>query len=1065
MKPSALFACARFSGAALLPSIFLAVVPSTDAASFTDIPSREINISVSQPAVPSQDSIALAAGKPDGELGILMIEDARIKSRHSPDGGTTWGSEVEVSGPGQPDVKIGDAVLSPDGKVYCAWVAVNTAGDLGLRFARSDDLGQTWTAPVTLVGSGAPSSGVGVVNMAAGGPGIAALIYRGNEARDPFVIATADGGGTWTSPVRIDSGVPMGSTGDGHEQIAIDSSGRIFAAYRQDRGAGDTIFYTRSTDGGVSFAAEQPLSLPSHHQSHKPALQVTNDGNVLIALWDDAGSNHIFVMRSTDHGQTYTNVLDRTLAGDGVKIEPKITVDPATAVTFVGWVRSSNALVVDRSANSGATWGADQVIATTSANPDQTFYALFGLLRTSAGNWVIGWTDQRSDGYAHTLTDVYARSSTDGGVTWGTEQRVDGGVAGSHVSALTGGAANGTDSIFFLYRDGRDDNERSFNFYGNRSAAATLTFGPDARVDGDDGTVPPFALDQVDITTDGAAHAYVAFPAFTTGPQSDIFVAVSADSGHTFGIPVRVGSTAAGTRISQVPEVRALSDGNVYLVYMSDNPVIGREIRFNHSSDYGTTWQPTDTVLATLGQPSGYFVSYNWPGTVLRELSDAAGTVYVAWSDGANVDLAVSHNHGATFSTSDVDQDGRGRNRYPRICVHSSLVVLTWQSPNVAQSAVSLWGVVSNDKGTTWSVSKELRSDAAAGSVDLHSLACDSAGHAVVVWPDPRNLVNYALYSSRFDGTNWSGEVALTGPPSTNELLPMVVYPDASTAIVVYEDEADGIYASRSTDDGATFPNFQRLDASAPVPGAGSYLGRATTDGSGHVWAYWLDQSAGVMPSLVVRHSGDSGATYGGVYRLDRKTPQGGYQAGNLLGDLNFVQSSLIPPYTPGAATFPGVALFGWAAERESLTLDALVNAYDVNDFDRDGAAGGSDCNDSNADVQHPPVEVAGITLSKLTGATRLAWNSQDPTAGAATTYDVVTGLLSALRSSGGFAGATCLADGVRTPLDDTRGAPAAGDGFYYLARAKNPCGTATYGSSGHLPDPRTALDTSSPCP
>ena len=70
--------------------------------------------------------------------------------------------------------------------------------------------------------------------------------------------------------------------------------------------------------------------------------------------------------------------------------------------------------------------------------------------------------------------------------------------------------------------------------------------------------------------------------------------------------------------------------------------------------------------------------------------------------------------------------------------------------------------------------------------------------------------------------------------------------------------------------------------------------------------------------------------------------------------------------------------------ERESYTLDALSSAYDVNDLDRDGVAAASDCNDANADVQHAPVETAAVALAKVTGAVRLSWTSQDPSAGVA---------------------------------------------------------------------------------
>lgn len=1015
--------------------------------SFSSIPAKEIKVNGSLTPVSSQDFGAVAFGKTDGQVAIVMVEDVRLKSRHSADGGGTFGAEVRIGGSAAPDVKAWDAVASSDGKIYAAYVAVDPAGDVGLQFSRSDDMGQSWTAPKILVQSGDASMGVWRPRVATGAAGQAAIVYRGSGQNDPWVVATTDSGATWTTPQRIDTGVAARSTPSGGEAIAMDSAGRIYAFYAQNRGSGSTVFYTRSTNGGVTFAAEQALTLPAHANSGRPHVAVAFDGGVLVTLHDMAGPDHIYVLRSTDQGQTYSTVLNRTLAADNVRLVPRLATSSASAVTFVSWVRSSGELVVDRSTDSGATWGSDQVLVATAAGAlNQT--TSFGFSRTSAGTWVVGWTDDRSDPNGQLLTDVYARSSTDSGVTWSAEQRVDGGTPGSHTSTLEDIAANASNNVFVVYEDGRDDVERSFDFYANTSAANPLTFGADYRVDLDDGTVPPEVIDQVVVASDGASHAYEAFPAFTTGPASDVLVAASGDAGHTFGAPVRVGGTTAGTRISLLPEIRALSDGRVYLVYLSDNPGVGREVRLNRSTNFGVTWQASDTILATLNHPPGYFENYDWPGTSLEALSD--GTVYIAWSDGANVFLARSTNSGVSFSTADVDQDSRGSNRYPRICANGSLLVLSWLSPNIANTETSVWASTSADKGVTWAVSKQLRTEGAAGSVDLHAAACDAAGHAVVVWPDPRNGLNWRLFTSRFDGSLWSTDAAASGPSGVDEFFPDVMYVGASTAIVVYGDLYSTIYASRSTDDGATFPTFQQLDATTPDPGARSYLGQIAADGTGNVWVSWFDSSAG-LDSLVVRRSADSGATFGTVYRLDSKTPQGGYFS------LNFETFLFNPPYGSMSATLPGVAFFGWAAERESRTFDALFNAYDINDFDRDGVLAGVDCNDSDSTLKSIPPDVAGLALSKVSGATRFAWTSEDPTAGTATNYDFARGLLSALRSSGTFGGAACLANDVSdTPYDDASPNPPVGDGYWYLMRGQNACGTGTYG--------RSSLDAASPC-
>lgn len=1008
----------------------LVLTLSASGAVLTDVPGREIVVNAALSGIPGQDGAGSGFGKADGQLALLTFEDTRLKSRHSSDSGATFGPEVTISGLGAPAVSGNglDATLSADGKIYAAWTDIDPAGDLGVRFARSDDMGQSWTPPLTLVGAGDSSIGVTRVHLATGPAGKAAILYRGSEDSDPWVVATADSGLSWTAPRRIDAATPARTSPTWGERIALDAAGRIYAVFNQN----GTIYFTRSIDGGLTFAAEQAIGLPAHAMSGRPHLAVANDGSVLLAVWDSADADHVYILRSTNQGQSYGIVLNRILANDDQELRPGLLVDASTSVVLAGWVRSSSAFVAIRSADSGATWGADQLLATTAAREPNGEAWSVSAARTSAGTFVVAWTDVRSDTYAGTLTSVYARSSVDGGVSWGAEQRVDGGTPGTHSSTLQSLAACGADNVFLTYKDGRDDNERSYDVYANRSVASPLAFGADARVDADDGLVPPSVLPTTALAADGASHVYTAFPAVTTGPQTDILVAGSADGGRSFGAPIRVGSTPAGTRVSLLPELRAFSDGKVYLVYMSDNPGAGRQIRFNRSIDFGASWLASDIVLATLVHPAGYFEHYDWPGTVLEALSD--GTVYVAWSDGANVFLARSTNAGVSFSsTSDVDQDGRGFNRFPRICASGNRLVVAWQSPNLGVTVQSVWGVVSNDKGATWGTSKQLRAEGPGGGVDLESLACDGSGHAVAVWPDYRSGPP-AIFTSRFDGTNWSADAAIAG--ASNVTLPDVTYAGPSTAVVVAGDQTRTVFTSRSIDDGATFGAFQRVDTVAPDPLAARTLGRVSADGLGNVWASWFESSAGPPQALVVRRSADGGATFGPLYRLDRAQPQGGRES-----------LAVSPPYGSLTAVLPGSGLFGWAAQRESFTYDAIVNAYDVNDFDRDGTAAAADCNDSSPDVRALPTEIGGLVLGKVTGAIRLSWTSQDSLAGTATAYDIATGLLGDLRVSGGFAAATCLVNGLAdTPYDDTRSGPAAGTGFYYLVRAENDCGSGNYG-------------------
>ena len=115
------------------------------------------------------------------------------------------------------------------------------------------------------------------------------------------------------------------------------------------------------------------------------------------------------------------------------------------------------------------------------------------------------------------------------------------------------------------------------------------------------------------------------------------------------------------------------------------------------------------------------------------------------------------------------------------------------------------------------------------------------------------------------------------------------------------------------------------------------------------------------------------------------------------------------------------------------------------------------DCNDADAGAFAVPVEVTSLTVTPKPNGMQLDWISQAATAGTGTSYHVVA-------STDAFASFTCLDNGVSTnrynDRRDTSGVPAT----YYLIRAKNSCGTATFGNSSVVPDRRDVLDATA-CP
>jgi hypothetical protein len=115
-------------------------------------------------------------------------------------------------------------------------------------------------------------------------------------------------------------------------------------------------------------------------------------------------------------------------------------------------------------------------------------------------------------------------------------------------------------------------------------------------------------------------------------------------------------------------------------------------------------------------------------------------------------------------------------------------------------------------------------------------------------------------------------------------------------------------------------------------------------------------------------------------------------------------------------------------------------------DRDEDLTLNGDDCAPADASEWALPGPVSGLQVD---AATHLTWTALVPPDFAPLTYDVAGGNLSAL-PSGGFSLAGCLAGGLPVAdWTDTRPNPPVGDGYYYIVRAKKPCGAGPFGPSG----------------
>src|ERR1700739_606297 len=134
------------------------------------------------------------------------------------------------------------------------------------------------------------------------------------------VASSRDGGRTLSSPVRVTQGTPSLDWGpDARPKIALDRKGGIAVAFStfRDKAFNGEVFYSRSADGGKTFAPPRPITENTESQRFE-ALAFDAEGR-LFAAWLDkrnrvpvqqTGNKYdgaaLFFASSKDGGATYS---------------------------------------------------------------------------------------------------------------------------------------------------------------------------------------------------------------------------------------------------------------------------------------------------------------------------------------------------------------------------------------------------------------------------------------------------------------------------------------------------------------------------------------------------------------------------------------------------------------------------------------------------------------------------------------------------------------------------------------------------------------------------------------
>lgn len=270
-------------------------------------------------------------------------------------------------------------------------------------------------------------------------------------------------------------------------------------------------------------------------------------------------------------------------------------------------------------------------------------------------------------------------------------------------------------------------------------------------------------------------------------------------------------------------------------------------------------------------------------------------------------------------------------------------------------------------------------------------------------------------------------------------------------------------FASTGLTDGARYEPF--ADQWTPTATAGAPSGRydaraVWTGGRMVVWGgyslsgtadpyrrdgYRYDPGSDAWSVVSTAGAPSSRTAPAAVWNGDRMLVWGGSNGGDLRSGGRYRVS--LDSDLDGLADAADLCPFAPDPAQPDLDGDGVGDACDP-DLDGDCAGNPSDCAPTDGSAFAAATEASGLTAA----ADRATWTWTALDAGSGTVYDLARGDLGELRI-GSHAAEVCVAAGSATPSGVDPAVPAAGSGFWYLARGRNGCGSGSWGTtSGGAP-------------
>lgn len=352
--------------------------------------------------------------------------------------GENFGSNVAV----WPNQFVDQVTPSIDvdawGRIYIAWSEFNNSANAReILLARSDNAGNSFQSPVlvndNISWAEQPAisvSGDGSIHVVwtdwrndADGKRLSGGGIDGVDNPDIYYSNSTDGGRTFSRNQRVndDNGTAYQYLSASGRRIDVDESNIVHVVWVDQRNGMNSVYYTRSTDGGISFEANRKV--PSTAETTlAPSVSTDVNGYVYVAWEDDRNITtrpDIYLANSTNYGLSFNEDV-KVNADIGGAFQSQPTVSSDQGVVGIAWEDDrlgGRDIYFSASADYGATFSPNKIVNDDSSGRSQSAPSVWV---SETGYTAILWMDRRNTDY-----DIYFANTSNQGLTFSQNQRMN----------------------------------------------------------------------------------------------------------------------------------------------------------------------------------------------------------------------------------------------------------------------------------------------------------------------------------------------------------------------------------------------------------------------------------------------------------------------------------------------------------------------------------------------------------------------------------------------------------------------------------------------------------------